>query len=138
MGNITRTPLTGGLSSPSHNDAAAKENKARLPLKAFNAQSYRNRYGFVLQSENEEFELRFNGLVQTDARIYQPHQPPVNSDINVPRARMWFSGRLTKPIEYQVSFQRSTNSFDVLNVYVNFHYDPRFQIRVGRYQARTL
>ena len=42
---------------------------------------------------------------------------------------------MTKPIEYQLSLQRSNNSFDVLNAYLNFHYDDRFQVRIGRFKA---
>ena len=49
--------------------------------------------------------------------------------------RLYFSGRMTKPIEYQLSFQRTVNNFDVLNAYLNFHYDDRFQFRMGRFKA---
>ena len=95
-----------------------------------------SRYGFLFQTEDQEFELRVNGLLQVDARIYpQPNQNPVVSDIDIPRARIYFSGRLTKPIEYQISFQRAHNSFDILNAYLNFHYDDRLQLRVGRFKA---
>jgi phosphate-selective porin OprO/OprP len=106
------------------------------PLRAYYDHQYSNRLGYVLSSRDDEFQIRFNGLVQTDARIYtQPEQVPVVSDINIPRMRMYFSGRMTKPIEYQVSLQRSTNSLDMLNAYINLHYDDRFQLRVGRFRA---
>ncbi len=90
----------------------------------------------MFQSENEEYELRLNGLLHVDSRIYQPqNQSPVVSDLNIPRARFYFSGRLTKPIEYQLSFQRRNNSLDLLNAYFNFRYDERLQLRIGRYRV---
>ena len=136
-GDASPEPLYGGLTSPpSAAERGVEGGKPKIPLKAFNDQNYLQRYGFVLQSEDKEFELRLNGLVQVDARIYQQqNQIPVISDIDIPRTRIWFSGRMTKPIEYQISFQRSTNSFDILNAYINFHYDDRLQFRAGRFQA---
>src|SRR5262249_16784931 len=97
---------------------------------------YSSRYGYVLQSENEEYELRLNGELQVDSRVYQrQNQTPIVSDFNIPRARIYFSGRLSRPIEYQLSFQRSNNNFDLLNAYLNFRYDERLQLRYGRFRA---
>jgi phosphate-selective porin OprO/OprP len=133
--NVTRQPITGGIGFPLTGPGTEPE-RDRVPLRAYNALSYRNRYGFVLQSENEEFELRVNGLAQLDSRMYSQHnQVPVINDLDMPRIRLYFSGRLTKRVEYQLSFQRSTNSLDILNAYVNLHLDDRFQIRAGRYRA---
>ena len=128
-------------SAPSVSESAARPSRGggtgpgrkRIPLDAYYDQS---RYGYLIQSEDQEFELRVNSLLQTDGRIYtQRYQNPVVSDFDVPRARLYFSGRMTKPIEYQLSFQRGNNSLDVLNAYVNFHYDDRLQVRVGRFKA---
>ena len=90
----------------------------------------------MLRTENEEYELRFNGELQTDYTIY-PNQrmTPVVSNFDIPRARFYVSGRLTKPIEWQLSFQRSVNSLDLLNAYINFRYDERLQLRIGRFRA---
>jgi phosphate-selective porin OprO/OprP len=129
-------------SAPTVLDSAARPSRtgttgpggpaAFLPLDAFYD---RQRYGYLMQSEDQEFELRVNGLLQADGRMYpQTNQSPVVSDIDIPRMRLYFSGRMTKPIEYQLSFQRTLNNFDVLNAYVNFHYDDRFQFRIGRFK----
>jgi phosphate-selective porin OprO/OprP len=127
--------ITGGLTSPSGAGEGRRAEK-RLPLNAFYDEDYRSRYGFVLQSEDQEFELRFNSEVQVDARIYsRTNQVPVVSDLDIPRARIYFSGRMTRPIEYQLSFQRANNSFDLLNAYLNIRYDERLQLRIGRFRA---
>ncbi|MDR3637638.1 MAG: porin [Isosphaeraceae bacterium] len=126
-------PLTGGLTSPS---TSGRPRERRDPLRAFYDQDYRDRYGFVFQTKDQEYELRVNGLLQLDSRNYgQPNQSPVLNDFDIPRMRLYFSGRLTKPIEYQLSFQRSTNSLDILNAYINFRYDERLQFRAGRFRA---
>jgi phosphate-selective porin OprO/OprP len=128
--------LTGGLTSPPAGGEGAPRGKRRNLLGGFYDEDYRERYGYVFQSEDSEYELRLNGLLQVDSRNYQPqNQVPVVNDINIPRARFYFSGRLTKPIEYQLSFQRTNNTFDLLNAYFNFRYDERLQLRIGRYRA---
>jgi phosphate-selective porin OprO/OprP len=105
----------------------------RLPLRAY----YDNdRLGYLIQSDDTEFELRVNALLQVDSRMYaRQNEISTLSDLNIPRARIYFSGRMTKPIEYQLSIQRSLNNLDLLNAYVNFHYDDRLQVRLGRYRA---
>src|SRR5512135_2208565 len=126
-------PIHGGLPSP---PSAPRVDRELLPLKASYDQNYQRRFGYLLQSENQEFELRVNGLVQVDSRIYeQQNQNPVVSDIDIPRARIYFTGRVTKPIEYQISFRRTVNTFDLLNAYLNFNYDDRLQLRFGRFRA---
>jgi phosphate-selective porin OprO/OprP len=95
-----------------------------------------DRLGYLLESEDQELSLRINGLLQVDSRIYaRQDQISTLSDLNIPRARIYFSGRLTRPIEYQISFQKSLNNFDLLNAYLNFHYDDRLQVRFGRFRA---
>jgi phosphate-selective porin OprO/OprP len=129
-------PITGGLTSPPSPERVPRAGRDLLPLRAFYDQNYQHRYGYLFQSENQEFELRVNGELQVDSRIYeQQHQNPVVSDLDIPRARIYFSGRLTKPVEYQLSFQRSNNSLDLLNAYLNFDYDDRLQLRFGRFRA---
>jgi len=44
-------------------------------------------------------------------------------------------GHLTKPIPVRVSFQQTYDSVNLLDAYVNFNYDPRFQLRFGRYKT---
>src|SRR5581483_5929046 len=53
-----------------------------------------------------------------------------------PRTRYYFQGYLTKPLEYELSFQRSFSAgMDFFNAYLNYHPDDRFQLRIGRFKA---
>ena len=56
---------------PGSGEGRPPKARKRLPLSGFYDQDYRSRYGYVFQSENEEYELRFNGELQVDSRIYQ-------------------------------------------------------------------
>ena len=53
-----------------------------------------------------------------------------------PRTRFYFSGHVTKPIEYQLSFQDSFGSFHILNAFLHFNFDKRLQFRFGRFKTR--
>ncbi len=95
-----------------------------------------DRTGYEFATEDDELRLRFRGMVQADARIYQQaNQDPVNGGFFLPRTRFYFDGRITKPIEYQLSIQRGYTSLDVLNAYLDFKYDERFQLRAGRFKT---
>jgi len=92
--------------------------------------------GFGFSTEDEEFTLDLRALSQLDARIYQQqHQFPVSSGFYNPRTRVYFEGRLTKPIQYEFSFQNTFDTVALLDAYLNFNYDPRFQLRIGRYKT---
>jgi phosphate-selective porin OprO/OprP len=133
VGDDTAPSLSESAARPSRRSSGGATTESNLlPTRSFYDQS---RYGYLWQFADGEFELRFNGLLQVDGRVYeQRNQNPVVNDINIPRARLYFSGRLTRPIEYQISLQRGLNNFDLFNAYVNFHYDDRFQLRAGRFK----
>lgn len=92
--------------------------------------------GFEILSENDEFQLQVHIESQVEARIWQQgNQDPVNSGLFLPRQRIFFNGRITKPIEYMLSINRGFGNLDVLDAYVNFHPDDRFQVRLGRFMT---
>jgi phosphate-selective porin OprO and OprP len=105
----------------------------KLPIKAY--YDFDND-GFGFSTEDEEFTLDIRALSQLEARIYQQrNQFPVSSGFYNPRTRVYFEGRLTKPIQYEFSFQNTFDTVALLDAYLNFSYDPRFQLRIGRYKT---
>ncbi len=105
----------------------------KLPIKTF--YDFDND-GFGFSTEDEEFTLDIRALSQLDARIYQQqNQFPVSSGFYNPRTRVYFEGRLTKPIQYEFSFQNTFDTVALLDAYLNVNYDPRFQLRIGRYKT---
>ncbi len=93
--------------------------------------------GFKWETEDSEYQLQFHNETQLDIRAYgQPHLDPVNQvGFYIPRMRMIFNGFLTKPIEYNISINKGLGNLDLLDAYLNFNYDPRFQVRFGRFRS---
>lgn len=92
--------------------------------------------GFELRSDDDEFILQFHNLTQFEYRGYQQDgQTNVKDSFLIPRQWFMFSGRLSKPIGYFVSLAEAFDTANVLDVFLDFEYDPRFRIRAGRYKA---
>ena len=89
--------------------------------------------GFEIRTDDEEFIMQFHNLTQIDYRGYQQGgQNPVHDTFGIPRQWFMFSGRLTKPVGYFVSFAHGFDAISFLDVFADFSYDPRLQMRVGR------
>lgn len=102
----------------------------KLPVKA----SFGS--GFDFTTHDDEYQLQIHNMTAIEERGYVgPTQTPVHSGLYLARERWYFSGRITKPIEYYVALNRSYGTFDLLDAYINFHYDDRVQIRAGRYRV---
>lgn len=93
--------------------------------------------GFKFETRDSEFTLHLHNETQFETRIYQQaaSDPVDQVGVFVPRARLIFNGRMTKPIEYSISINKGLGSFDLLDAYIDFNYDPRFQLRLGRYRS---
>lgn len=93
--------------------------------------------GFKWETKDGKFTLNFHNETQLDVRTYaQPNSDPTNQfGFYIPRVRFIFNGRLTKPIEYNVSINKGLGNLDLLDAYLNFNYDKRFQFRFGRYRV---
>lgn len=92
--------------------------------------------GFVWSTDDDEITFGVRAMSQVEARIYtQPNQTPVSSGIYNPRTRVYFEGQFSKPIQYEFSFQNTFDSLNLLDAYINFNYDSRFQLRLGRYKT---
>ncbi|HWE38415.1 MAG TPA: porin [Isosphaeraceae bacterium] len=93
--------------------------------------------GFKFSTEDDEFTLRFRGVFQGDAKLFQQaNQFPVSSGFYIPRVRLYFTGHMTRPVQYQLSFQDSFGSSRILNAFVDFDYfDEKLQFRFGRFKT---
>ena len=91
--------------------------------------------GFQWQTDDDEFRLRVHLESQIDARIWgQRDQVPANSGLFLPRQRIFFDGNITKRIEYELSINRGLGgTVNILNAFINLHFDDRFQLKFGRY-----
>ena len=123
-GTARRPPARAGAFYP----RSGKLGSGRSPLKADFGP------GFRFETDDDEFRLQVHFESQIEARIWaQGDQVPANSGFFLPRQRIFFNGNITKPIEYEFSINRGLNNINLLNAYINFHFDDRFQLRFGRF-----
>lgn len=95
--------------------------------------------GFQLQSVDKAFSLQIHYESQIEARIWsEPDQLPANSGFFLPRQRIFFNGNISQPVEYEVAINRGVNNINLLNAFLNFRFDDRFQVRVGRFVTPLL
>ncbi|WP_397570779.1 OprO/OprP family phosphate-selective porin [Schlesneria sp. T3-172] len=93
--------------------------------------------GFKFVTEDGEYSFGVRGMVQVDGKVFSDPVPGgIASDgIYNPRSRFYLEGNLSKPIQYEFSFQQTYDSVGLLDAYLNFNYDPAFQVRIGRYKT---
>jgi len=91
--------------------------------------------GFQLMTEDEQFRLQIHVQSQVEGRVWTPSgQLSAHDGFFFPRQRFFFVGNITKPIEYVFSMNRGLNGgFNVLDSFLNFNFDERFQVRADRY-----
>ncbi len=116
----TPVPLSERLTKPPRSD--------RSPLDGYFGT------GFWWTTQDEEFQLRVRIGSQFDLREWSPGNYDYStSGLYLPRQRFFLAGRITKPLEYELAFNRGMNGTDLLNAYLNYHANDRLEIRLGRY-----
>ena len=95
--------------------------------------------GLRFDSPDGEFQLQFHNLTQAELRNFPGAggQSPLKTQFFIPRQRWYFTGRATKNVEFYTVINRGYGSLDLLDAFINFNYDPRFQFRVGRTKTPT-
>ncbi len=92
--------------------------------------------GFEIISDDEEYILQFHNLTQFDFRGFPRGGETLYHDTFViPREWWMWNGHLTKEIGYFVSIAQGFNSVNALDVFLDFNYDKRLQIRAGRFKT---
>ncbi len=132
----TGGPLAPGQSSPPNPAPNARFN---MPATTINSPlTGRFGPGFELKTADDEFVAQWHNLTQFDGRFYVaqgPSQSPVKDTFVIPRQWFMLSGRITKPFEYFLSFQNGFDTINMLDVFLNVHYDDRVQFKIGRYKT---
>jgi phosphate-selective porin OprO and OprP len=75
-------------------------------------------------------------MAEVDGMLYLRPTPGIDTSGGFynPRSRIYFEGHATRPIAWEFSFQNFFDTVQLLDAYVNFNYDPRFQVQIGRYK----
>ena len=92
--------------------------------------------GIEFETLNEEYLFQIHNQTQVEGRFYQQaNQNPGAGGFDVPRERFIIAGRLSKPIEYDASLESAYGTVNLLNAFMNWHYDDRFMVKFGRLQG---
>lgn len=94
--------------------------------------------GFEIKTDDDEYTFQFHDLTQVDGRFYQQSGATgsqVTDTFALPREWLIFSGRLTKPFEYYVAAAEGFDNFNLLDAFLNIHFDDRLQFKIGRYKT---
>ena len=92
--------------------------------------------GFVISSDDDEYQIQLHDLTQLDLRQYNfQTMYPTKSTFGFPRQWTIINGRLSKPIEYFVAINWGFNNLNLLDAFINLHYDDRFQVKLGRFKT---
>lgn len=125
-----------GGGDPTDTGTAQQIGKSSIPRLSLETYYDFDRDGFKWTTRDDEFSFGVRGMSQVDARIYQQRNTfPTSSGIYNPRTRFYFFGHFSKPIQYEFSFQNTFDQVNLLDAYLNFNYDSRFQFRIGRYKT---
>ena len=80
--------------------------------------------------------MQLHNLTQFEYRGYQQYgQENVHDSFLIPRQWWMFSGRITKPVGYFLSFANGLDTFSLLDVFLDFQFSQRLTIRAGRFKT---
>lgn len=91
------------------------------------------RGGFVLQSDNGDYRMQLNALLQTDGRFaIDDPQNNVISTFTVRRLRPILQGRIAKVFEFYFTPDFAGGIVNIRDAYVDTRFSPALRIRVGK------
>ena len=95
--------------------------------------------GLRFTSDDDEFQLIFHDLTQVEYRSFPGlgGHSVLKDGFFIPRQRYYFTGRVTKNVEFYTDLNRGYGSIDLLDAFLTFNFDPNIQLRVGRTKTPT-
>ena len=91
--------------------------------------------GLSVKSADNNFEVKFRGLVQADGRFFLDDQAqPQNDTFLLRRVEPTLEGSWGKLIGFRLQAQLAGDSASLNDAYVDLKFDPRATLRVGKYK----
>ncbi len=95
--------------------------------------------GLELTSPDDEFKLTFHNLTQAEYRAFPLSQEGLlHSQFYIPRQRWYFTGRVTRNVEFYTVINRGYGSLDILDAFISYRLDERLRFRIGRMKTPYL
>jgi len=96
-----------------------------------------NQNGFSFSSANTNFVANLHGLIQLDSRTFfnNPKLAAGADGFLLRRARPIFTGTVFQNFDFNFTPDFGGSSVQIQDAYLNYHYNPLFQIEVGKFKA---
>ena len=120
----------GARDNPAERSPRDKTGPSKIPMKVGFGP------GLVFESEDGEYQVQFHNQTQVESRTYQQGgMRPSAGGFYVPRERLIFQGRLTKPLEFEGSIEAAYGTINLLNAYLTYHPNDQFLLKGGRFKV---
>jgi phosphate-selective porin OprO/OprP len=94
---------------------------------------------FHFSDDDDEFTVNLTNQITVDGTFYDRQNIPTNEKgFNVPFARSFLYGNITKDWQYQVGVQGSLGSFNLLDLWMSYRFSDALSLRVGKGLAPPL
>ncbi|MGH7863445.1 MAG: OprO/OprP family phosphate-selective porin [Candidatus Binataceae bacterium] len=92
--------------------------------------------GFLLESEDGDFELKLTGYMQFDSRWYTTGDKPASgSTFQLRRIRPTIEGKLWKYFKFKIQPDFGEGTFSDKDMYIEFDYTKMARLRGGKYKV---
>jgi len=92
--------------------------------------------GFRFSSPNDDYRIRFSGVVQANGRFFTSgNDKNISSTFYVNKARPIVSGTLAKYYEFQITPDFGQGKTTLQDAWLNIAYFPQLQLQIGKYKA---
>ncbi|WP_435017673.1 porin [Tundrisphaera sp. TA3] len=94
---------------------------------------------FGITSFNDEFTLNLSNQITVDGTFFdRANLPTIEQGFNIPFARTYLYGNITKDFSYQVGVQGSLGTFNLLDLFMAWHLTENITLRAGKGLAPPL
>ena len=88
--------------------------------------------GLRATTRDGRYRFEIHDLTQVEGRAFSPTGDQLADTFAIPRQRFYFLGQVGDLLDFTAVLNRGYGSLDVLDAYMDFKFDKRFQIRFGR------
>ncbi len=90
--------------------------------------------GFSLTSADKNFQIRFRGYAQFDARFFSDDVTPLTNNFLIRRARPIFEATIYKNIEFRIMPDFGGSAITLYDAYGDVKVKPEFAVRAGKFK----
>lgn len=88
---------------------------------------------FSFSDPNDEFVLNITNQLTIDGTFFdRANLPTIEQNFNIPFARTFFYGNITKDWSYQIGTQGFLGTYNLLDAFVSWHLTPNITLRAGK------